>query len=87
MFSPQSSQRLIYATAALSAFAIYKHTSICVNDIFPVLDRSLGPDDAVTFSAKSNFLQVSAAFATIGTQNLLRFISVYVPLETLLSPR
>ena len=31
----------------------------------------MGPNDSVTFSSKSNYLQVSAAFATIGSYSII----------------
>lgn len=66
MLSPLTSRRFLYASVGLTAFAIYKHTSICINDIFPVLNRSLGAGDPITFSAKSNYLQASTSLVTIG---------------------
>jgi hypothetical protein len=47
---------LLYIAASLSALAVFKHTSISIRDIFPVLDRALRPADLIAFSAKSNFL-------------------------------
>ena len=66
MLSPQISQRLLYASAGLSAFAAYKHISICVNEFFPILNTRLGADDPVGVAAKSQMLQVGAAVTTMG---------------------
>jgi hypothetical protein len=66
MLSPLTSRRFLYASVGLTAFAVYKHTSIGINDIFPVLNKSLGAGDSITFSAKSNYLQASASLVTIG---------------------
>lgn len=66
MLSPQLSQKLLYTSAGLSIFAAYKHTSVCLNDFFPILNRRLGPDDSMTLTTKSQMLQISATFVTIG---------------------
>jgi hypothetical protein len=66
MLSPQTSQRLLYASAGLSAFTVYKHISICVNEFFPILNSRLGADDPVVVTAKSQMLQISAAVTTMG---------------------
>jgi hypothetical protein len=66
MLSPLTSRRFLYAGVGLTAFAVYKHTSVSINDIFPVLNKSLGATDPITFSAKSNYLQASASLVTIG---------------------
>ena len=66
MLSPWTSRSFLYASVGLTAFAVYKHTSICINDIFPILNKSLGAGDPITFSAKSNYLQASASLVTIG---------------------
>jgi hypothetical protein len=69
MLSPSTSRRLLYASVGLTAFAVYKHASICINDIFPVLNKSLGVGDPITFSVKSNYLQASASLLTIGASS------------------
>jgi hypothetical protein len=66
MFSSQTSQKILYASVGLSIYSIYKHASICLYEIFPVLDTALGIHNPVTFSAKSNYLQVSVLLATFG---------------------
>jgi hypothetical protein len=71
MLSPHTSQRLLYAGVGLSAYAVYKHTAISMNEIFPILNKELGPKDAITFSAKAMYLQTSATFVTMGKFLLL----------------
>jgi hypothetical protein len=66
VFSLETSRRLLYASVGLSAFAVFKHTSISINELFPVLDTSLQSNPLVAFSAKSNLLQPSATFVTMG---------------------
>jgi hypothetical protein len=56
---------ILYVGVALSLFAAYKHTQICIDDVFPQLDRVMGPSDPVNFSAKSNYLQASAGYIGI----------------------
>ncbi|KAG4433087.1 hypothetical protein IFR05_011427 [Cadophora sp. M221] len=70
ILSPQTSQRVLYASAGLSAFAVYKHTSLAFAELFPRLDRAVGIEPPVLFSTKSNFLQVGAAWAIIGLLQL-----------------
>ncbi|KAH7346176.1 hypothetical protein BKA65DRAFT_551109 [Rhexocercosporidium sp. MPI-PUGE-AT-0058] len=57
-------------SAGLSAFAVYKHTSIAFNELFPRLDRGLSLEAEAVFAAKSNFLQVGAAWVIIGILQL-----------------
>jgi hypothetical protein len=57
---------LLYVGVALSVFAAYKHTQICIDEVFPQLDTVMDPSDPVAFSAKSNYLQSSAGYIGIG---------------------
>ncbi|KAH6714259.1 hypothetical protein BKA61DRAFT_607456 [Leptodontidium sp. MPI-SDFR-AT-0119] len=66
MLSSQTSQRVLYASAGLSAFAVYKHTSLAFSELFPRLDRAVGIEPPMLFSTKSNFLQVGAAWTIVG---------------------
>ncbi|KAH7390200.1 hypothetical protein BKA64DRAFT_710754 [Cadophora sp. MPI-SDFR-AT-0126] len=71
MLSPETSRRILYGCAGLSAFAAYKHTSLAFSEMFPKIDRGFGPSEFLTaFSAKSNFLQVGASWALIGILQL-----------------
>ena len=66
MLSPLVSQRILYASAGLSAFAVFKHTQLAFTELFPRLDRGTGIERLALFAVKSNFLQVGAAWAFIG---------------------
>ncbi|KAE9372575.1 hypothetical protein N431DRAFT_483340 [Stipitochalara longipes BDJ] len=70
VFSPQTSRRLLYASVGLSAFAVFKHTSISVGDLFPILDSALESDPLVAFSAKCNLLQASGTLVTMAILQL-----------------
>ncbi|APA15914.1 hypothetical protein sscle_15g106840 [Sclerotinia sclerotiorum 1980 UF-70] len=70
MLSHETSKRILYTCAGLSAFSVYKHTSLGFSELFPKLDRGLGHELPAAFSAKSNFLQVGAAWAIIGILQL-----------------
>ncbi|KAG4412670.1 hypothetical protein IFR04_014211 [Cadophora malorum] len=70
MLSPLVSQRILYASAGLSAFAIFKHTQLAFTELFPRLDRGTGIERLALFAVKSNFLQVGAAWAFIGMLQL-----------------
>jgi hypothetical protein len=71
-------RNLLYAGAALSAFTVFKHTEVCINDIFPQLDNAIGPTHPLAFSTKCNYLQTSIAFASMGKRcsSLARHITV-----------
>ncbi|KAL2059781.1 hypothetical protein VTL71DRAFT_10165 [Oculimacula yallundae] len=69
MFSPLASQRILYASAGLSAIAVYKHTLIGINELFSKLERG-NLDSTAVWAAKSNFLQVGAAWCVIGILQL-----------------
>ncbi|KAK0111152.1 hypothetical protein ONS95_001529 [Cadophora gregata] len=64
-FSPLVSRRFLYASAGLTAFTIYKHTEICINELFPAIDENLGPDSLLAFTAKGNYLNTSATYVTM----------------------
>jgi hypothetical protein len=66
VFSPQISRQLLLASVGLSAFAVFKHTSISINELFPILDTSLQSNPQVAFGAKSNLLQTSSLLVTMG---------------------
>lgn len=80
MLSPETSKRILYASAGLSVLSVYKHTSLAFSELFPKLDRGLGPELPAAFSAKSNFLQVGAAWAVIGKLLLFHFLASQNPL-------
>lgn len=61
-YSPQKHP----AEVILSAFALFKHTSISINELFPVLDNPLQSNPCVAFSAEINLFQPSATFITMG---------------------
>jgi hypothetical protein len=76
MFSPLTSRRILYGSIAISAYAIYKHTAITLTEIFPILDSSsLASSPPIIFSAKSNYLQVTAGFITMGMSLFLIIIT------------
>jgi hypothetical protein len=66
MSFPDHSKPLFYLGAILNVFSAYKHTQISIHDNFPKLDKTMGPDNPVVFSAKNNYLLGTVGYISIG---------------------
>lgn len=78
MLSSEASQRILYASAGISAFAVHKHTALAFGELFPKLDHGTGIDHIAISSAKSNFLQVGGAWAIVKLVNTSSHLGIWM---------